>query len=195
MKVTALLPQWLSTLLKAAIRPGDRHDLVWELRRRWSGEPSLPPGPIQNIMVICYGNICRSPFAQLHLAALCPHLEIRSAGLEAGDRKPVEPGALRVGRELGVELTDHASHRLDADDVDWADLIIGMQGRHKEVIRKRWSNVRGKVRLLGDFLPNAPHSIEDPWGESDEVFRSILERIVNANEILARRLCTEGEGS
>ncbi len=145
-------------------------------------------------MVICHGNICRSPFAERRLALCCPQLEVRSAGLAAGGDDPVQPGALRIGTEFGVDLSDHISHRLDADDIEWADLILGMQGRHEASVRQRWPLGRPKMRLLGDFLPSVPHEIEDPWGETDEVFRSVFERISLATVRIGQILNEEHEG-
>ena len=139
-------------------------------------------------MVICQGNICRSPFAERQLAARCPHLEVRSAGLRARDGDPAQPGALRIGLEFGVELADHKAHRLGEDDIEWADLIIGMQGWHQSSIRQRGPIGTPKVRLLGDFLPSAPHAVEDPWGGSDDFFRAVFEIISRANDRLAQLL-------
>ena len=166
----------------------ERADVQAEVRRRLSGEPPLPEGARENILVICYGNICRSPFAGIDLQRLNPSLSIRTAGLEAGEEKPPEPPALRIAAEMGVDLGSHGSHRMTASDAKWADLVIGMQGRHERTIRQRWPDAAHKVRLLGDYLETAPHLIEDPWGQEDRVFRSVFERIRRANERLSERL-------
>lgn len=194
-RLTSWLPSWARTTLRVLYSSDGRHDWRHERRRRRSGEPPLPPGPIRTVMVICYGNICRSPFAGAELAVRCPGLEIRSAGLEARDGKPPEPPALRVAREMGLDLVAHAAHRLDAEDIEWADLIIAMQGRHVACIQQRWPGGEAGVRLLGDFLPGPPHAIEDPWGREDDVFRSVFDRIVRANERLAELLREEARDS
>jgi protein-tyrosine phosphatase len=181
-------PSWLRIVARALRSSNDRHDLVFEFRRRRRGEPLLPAGPIRRVMVICQGNICRSPFAGRQLAAGCPQLEVRSAGLKAREGDPAQPGALKIGSEFGVDLTDHAAHRLSQEDIDWADLIIGMQGWHQASVRQRWPAGNAKVRLLGDFLPSAPHAVDDPWGGTDEFFRAFFEKISRANERLSALL-------
>jgi protein-tyrosine phosphatase len=113
---------------------------------------------------------------------------VRTAGLAAGIGNPAEPGACRVAMEFGVELADHASHPLTDEYVEWADLILAMQGRHSAAIRRRWPSAAHKVRLLGDFLESSPHAIEDPWGQEDAVFHSVFSRIVRANESLTKLL-------
>jgi protein-tyrosine phosphatase len=101
-----------------------------------------------------------------------PQLEVRSAGLKAREGDPAQPGALKFGSEFGVDLTDHAAHRLGQEDIDWADLIIGMQGWHQACVRQRWPAGTVKIRLLGDLLPSAPHAIDDPRGGTDEFFQA-----------------------
>ncbi len=169
------------SIVRAARSIRIRDDLRHEFRRRRRGEPSLPGGPIRSVVVICHGNICRSPFAGLDLAARNAHLEVRTAGLAAGSGSPPEPGALRVARKIGLELDGHRSKPLTDEDVEWADLILGMQGRHSVEIRRRWPQSVHKVRLLGDFLPRRPYAIEDPWGEEDAVFYTVFTRIIQAN--------------
>jgi protein-tyrosine phosphatase len=142
------------------------------------------------VIVICQGNICRSPFGERHLAAQCPHLDVRSAGLKARDGDPVQPAALRIGSEFGVDLEDHAAHLLRDVDVEWADLILGMQGWHQASVHRQWPNASAKVRLLGDFLTNAPHTVEDPWGAPDDFFRAVFEQISLANARLSRLLAS-----
>lgn len=175
-------PSPLRVLARALRSSAERQDLTHELRRRMRGEPALPDGPIRRIMVICHGNICRSPFAERHLAVHCPGIEIRSAGLEAGEGDPAQPGALRIAAGFDIDLSDHAAHRLDSKDMDWADLVIGMTGRHQATVQRRWPQGRAKVRLLGDYLPDTPHAIEDPWGQDDAVFLAIFQRIALANQ-------------
>lgn len=193
MRSSAAKITWLRVVARVLRSTNDRQDLVSELRRRRRGEPELPRGPIEKVMVICQGNICRSPFAERQLATRCPQLQVRSAGLKAREGDPAQPGALRIGPEFGIDLANHAAHRLDEADVEWADLIIGMQGWHEAWIRQRWPAGRTKVRLLGDFLPSAPHAVDDPWGGTDELFRVIFEKISRANERLSELLAAKGE--
>jgi protein-tyrosine-phosphatase len=186
--VRSVAPSWLRTLVRAVRSPEVRSDLHHEFRRRRGSEPLLPAGPIRRVVVICHGNICRSPFAGVDLAIRNADIEVRSAGLAAGTGNPAEPGASRTAREFGVELAGHVSQPLTDRDVEWADLILAMQGRHPAAICRCWPQATHKVRLLGDFLPRRPYAIEDPWGEEDAVFQSVFLRIVQANERVSELL-------
>ena len=95
-----------------------REDLWHEWRRRRAGSIALPGGPIRRVMVICHGNICRSPYAAELLARRSGGLEVRSAGLEASEGKPAEPGARRIAKRRGIDLDAHGAHRLEDPDVD-----------------------------------------------------------------------------
>lgn len=191
--LTARIPSWARTTVRVVRSTDSRQDFVYEMRRRWNGEPQLPTGPIRTVMVICHGNICRSPFAGAELARRKPDLQVRSAGLEAGEGNSAELFAGRMAQEFGVDLTGHKAHRLSAEDIAWADLIVAMQGHHVAKVRRRWPGAEKSVRLLGDFLPSAPYAIEDPWGREADVFSAVFERIVKANERLAELLIARGE--
>ncbi len=191
MSATAGIRRRLRPLIEILRSSDARRDLRWELGRRSRGEPSLPEGPIRNVLVICLGNICRSPFAEHLLAAACPDVQVRSAGFEARDGDPAEPDAIRVASEFGVDLSDHAAHRITLADLAWADLIVGMTGRHSGMLQDRWPEHAPKLRLLGDFLAAPPHAIADPWGCPAAEFRLVYRQIRLATTRLSACLATE----
>jgi protein-tyrosine phosphatase len=165
-----------------------RADAWHELRRRVRGEPLLPEGPLDHLLVLCHGNICRSPFAAALLAARLPTREVRSGGLHAGDANPADATAARCADRLGVSLAAHRSRRVDADLLAWADLVLVMEGSHAAAIRRDWPRFASRVRLLGDYLPDPPHLLSDPWGAPEPVFDRVFHRIVTAVDNLAKRL-------
>ena len=178
----------LASGLRAA--PG-RENARYEVARLLAGEPALPAA-VERVVVICQGNICRSPFAAALLARALPELEIRSAGLAASGGDPAEPGAIRVATEHGLDLRGHRSTRMDAALADWAQLILGMEGHHVYGVARRWPEAQGKTRIVGDFAARVPRLIPDPWGLPDEVFRDTFGRIAAAVDGLAGRLRREG---
>ena len=105
----AAAPPWLRTLVQAVRSAEVREDLHHEFRRGRGREPSLPAGPIRRVVVICHGNICRSPFAGIDLATRNAGVKVRSAGLAAGTGNPAEPGARRAAQNFDIELINHAS--------------------------------------------------------------------------------------
>src|SRR5262245_55242849 len=119
--------QWLRTLARLVRSRPARQDARHELRRRLREEPALPDGPLRRVLVLCHGNICRSPFAEALLTARIPGLEVRSAGLHAADGHPADPSAVACAQRMGVSLAAHRSARVTAELVAWADLVLVMQ--------------------------------------------------------------------
>jgi protein-tyrosine phosphatase len=179
-------------MARLALSPTTRQDARHELRRRVRGEPSLPDGRLDRLLVLCHGNICRSPFAAALLAARLPTRDVRSAGLQAGEGSPADPMAVVCARRMGVALTQHRSARASAEALAWADLIVVMQGCHAAAIAREWPQFRGRVRLLGDYLSAPPYLLPDPWGEAEAVFERVFTRIKAAVERLVSRIETSG---
>ena len=89
---------------------------------------------------------------------------------------------------FGIDLADHRAHRMNEADAGWADVILGMEGHHVATVQREWPSARRKALLLGDFLPQPPFRIDDPWGREDAYFEMTFDRIGLAVDRLAQRL-------
>ncbi len=187
-RIRSWAPEWLRALVRLLRSAEARQDARHELRRRMRGEPDLPDGPLRHLLVLCHGNICRSPFAEVLLAARMPAREVRSAGLHAGDGNPADPSAIACAQRMDVSLAAHRSARVGAELLGWADLVLVMQGSHAAEIERRWPQYSGRVRLLGDFLPAPPHVLPDPYGQEDQIFDRVFARLRIAVERLTARM-------
>ena len=158
-----------------------RQNLRFERRRHRTGTPRLYPTP-QRILVVCHGNICRSPFAAALIAARfgAAGFEVRSAGLYAGEGALADDSAKRTALRFGADLDAHRARHFESSDLEWADLTLVMEGHQALEIVKRFPSGDSRVCLLGDFLPGPPFTIDDPFGRSDSVFVSTFERIALA---------------
>ena len=83
--------------------------------------------------MVCTGNICRSPMAELLLreraARLRLPVHVSSAGLIC-DHEPAQPHAVDTLHRLGIDLTGHRSRIIDYSMLAGSGLIIGMEMRH-----------------------------------------------------------------
>lgn len=85
------------------------------------------------ILFLCTGNLCRSPMAEYFLLDLADRrrlsLDVRSAGT-ARQGVPSPPEVVTAMSRFGLDLSGHRSRTFTEDDLEGADLIIGMERRH-----------------------------------------------------------------
>lgn len=134
-----------------------------------------------DVLFVCYGNICRSPFAAgVARTTLSPTVTIRSAGT-SGDTARRSPSiARRVAREFGVDLDGHRSRPLTADDVAAAEAIFVFDERNHRDVRRRFPQARGKVHLLGALSDDGPLIVDDPIDGGEQEFRRVYAEIAHA---------------
>ncbi len=85
-----------------------------------------------NILVVCTGNICRSPAAaQLLEQRLGAHATITSAGLGAVAGAPLDPKMAAALQSLGLTPAEHAGRQLTDQMVAQADLVLTMDEAHR----------------------------------------------------------------
>ncbi len=115
----------------------------------------------RQLLVVCHGNMCRSPFAAARLAARLPFDDwhVFSAGAHAVENRPVTKQTLRVAAEFGVDLSAHRSRLVDLDQVRYSGLILTMSHLQAETIAQMERGASSRIRLLGAFAP-----VANLWG-------------------------------
>lgn len=101
-----------------------------------------------DIIVMCTGNICRSPMGEVMLQARLDAAGVPATVTSAGlllEHEPADPHAREVVAEMGLDLSRHRSRILDRDRAARTDLLIGMEQRH----------VREAVMLEPDVMERA----------------------------------------
>jgi protein-tyrosine phosphatase len=132
---------------------------------------------------VCYGNICRSPYAAAYLrraldAASSDAIAVDSAGL-IGPGRPANEQAASIASERGLDLSGHRSRLLVRADAAAADLVLVMTRAQRDLLIRQFGVRADGVELLGDFDTEDPPSrdILDPYGKADEVFRTVFTQI------------------
>lgn len=137
----------------------------------------------KRIMIVCVGNICRSPTAE-HLlrGALAPSdIVVSSAGLGALKNKPIEATARSILEEHGHVLGDHSGRQLNSALINESDLILVMEKNHIDGVLSIAPEARGKVFLLGKWQDN--REIPDPYRQGKPAFAhayALIDAAVNA---------------
>ncbi len=104
-----------------------------------TGGPAGPAAP-WHILIVCTGNLCRSPMAQYLAAALlqealgtaaAPGVTVTSAGTSARDGTPIHPHAASVLAGRGLDPRAFTTRRLHAGLLDSADLVLCAERGHR----------------------------------------------------------------
>ena len=145
----------------------------------------------QHVLVMCYGNICRSPFAAARLAHLLAPLGVRvsSAGLHGPDRPTPREGR-EAARARGVDLDAHRSRLVTDALVRDADVIVVMDALQARAIVSRFGGRAEQIVWLGDLdsKPIQTRRIHDPERQSVTVFAEVYERIERCVTAMAAAL-------
>lgn len=99
----------------------------------------------ESILVVCIGNICRSPMAERLLKHALPNKTISSAGLGALVGEGADPCAQQLLLAEGIDLSDHVARQLNADLVASHELILVMTERQKTGLESEYPSARGRV--------------------------------------------------
>lgn len=135
---------------------------------------------IKSVLVVCVGNICRSPTGERLFKRALPDLDVRSAGLGALVGHPADKTASEVAAEQGLSLEGHEAQQLTAEMCRNVDLILVMEKRHIEQVNRIDPAARGKTMLLGHWLNQK--EIADPYRKSREAFEEIYGLLENATQ-------------
>lgn len=145
-------------------------------------------GVPRRILVVCYGNICRSPYAAEALrqrleAGAGSSVQVDSAGL-FGPGRAAHPDAVAVGRARGLQLDGHESRLVRAQDAGTCDLALVMTRAQRHTLVEEYGFRAEQVELMADFDRGATptREIQDPYGKPVRVFEAVFDQIDRAVE-------------
>ena len=132
----------------------------------------------REILVVCHGNVCRSPYLQAVLQRALPELAVMSAGFFGSDR-PVPQISVTLSAKRGFDLSRSRSRPLTQSTVSNADLVIVMDSHQAHQIARTFLINRARIVIAGDLDPrfDASRAITDPWNRSSDVFASSFDRL------------------
>jgi protein-tyrosine-phosphatase len=146
------------------------------------------------ILIVCTGNLCRSPMAMALLQARLARdearqgWEVESAGIWATEGRPASVHAVAEMAEREIDLQNHLARPVTRDMVAEANLVLVMTRSHAEALKTAFPDQAHKVYLLSEMI-GREYDIYDPYGgsrieytytaqELEDLIESGYERIV-----------------
>jgi protein-tyrosine-phosphatase len=156
-----------------------------------------------NILFVCSANMCRSPIAEalfrhlIELGKVNSDWEAASAGIWAFDGNRAAEGVVRAMQRRGINIRAHRAQSIRSELVKGSDLILTMEGNHKEALQAAFPKYKDRIYLLTEMV-GLSHDIRDPIGGSaadyddtvDELERLLVDGLGQINALVEN---TDGE--
>ena len=151
---------------------------------------------MKHILLLCVGNICRSPIAEALLKQAFPDKTVWSAGLGALVGNRADPLSIDIAAAHGLDLQAHRAQQLASWMVQTAELILVMEKTHKTEVEQLYPLTRGKVFRLGDVsnsagsahAGDAQFDIADPYRQPKAAFEAAYAAIARGVAAWAPRI-------
>lgn len=151
----------------------------------------------KRILVVCTGNICRSPVAAAMLQQGLEDIEVMSAGIAAG-QGGAEQRLAALAKADGYDLSQHQARQVDRNLLAEADLVLVMSVKQRQVIARKWPEMLGKTLLFGMWRTDKSiddRDIPDPYQRSDEVCQLVYNMIKTASLAWREKLKNTGNSN
>ena len=153
---------------------------------------TTPTGTPYRVAVVCLGNICRSPMAdvvvndRLEAAGLDDRVEVVSAGTGGWHvGGPMDRRAAALLTTHGYDATRHRAQQFDADWFDDVDLVLAMDAdNYADLVAL---GPRDRVRMFRDFDPQGDagdRDVPDPYFGGDDGFEYVLAIVERTADVL-----------
>jgi protein-tyrosine phosphatase len=130
---------------------------------------------INNILILCIGNICRSPIAEALFADRFKQASLdtvtSSAGLAALVAKPADTVGQALMLERGFDISNHRARQISPEILFGSDLILTMTTDQQKQVELKYPSTCGRVHRLGKW---GCYDVPDPFQRPKLVFEQAL---------------------
>lgn len=146
-----------------------------------------------SILVVCLGNICRSPTAEFMFRHYLPTRQISSAGLVAclhrdGTGWDMDGQSRIIAEQNGLDCPKHRARQLTSELVTQSDLILVMENKQRSAIAAKYPQALSKTMLLGQWFPGGSKEVPDPYRRSEEVYQQVYDLVDISVQAWVKRL-------
>ncbi len=112
---------------------------------------------MSTILVVCTGNICRSPIAEGFLRQLLQDrgiegISVDSAGVSGLRGYPADPEAVRAAAEQEVDISNHRARRVNPAMIERADLVMAMTAEQRDAVIGRVPDATDRTFTLKELV-------------------------------------------
>lgn len=140
------------------------------------------------ILVVCTGNICRSPMGERLLAHALQkeaeplkNLKVASAGTHAASGQAASYHSVKALDKVGIDLTDHQSQPVDEDLLKRSVAVFCMSQSHRDILTTLYPEYADRFHLYREFMERPERSdIIDPFGLNASAYENSLDNMVEA---------------
>ncbi|NNE30193.1 MAG: low molecular weight phosphotyrosine protein phosphatase [Saprospiraceae bacterium] len=148
------------------------------------------------ILMVCLGNICRSPLAEGIMKEIVQRegidWEIDSAGTGAWHAgETPDPRSVEVSRRNGIHIADQRARQFTAEDFSVFDYILAMDASNFRDILKLapTEDARQKVEMIMNYAyPGENRRVPDPYYGGPSGFDDVFELLTHGCEAVLRQL-------
>lgn len=144
------------------------------------------------VLMVCLGNICRSPLAEGILASKVVGLnvEVDSAGTAAyhvGNLPDVR--SIEIARKKGIDITNQSARQIKSIDLEIFDYIYAMDETNYKNILALATTAQQKAKvfmIMNELLPNENVSVPDPYYGGDDGFKNVYDMLDKACDVVVK---------
>ncbi len=140
---------------------------------------------IDSVLMVCVGNICRSPMAEGLMRRSLPGSAVSSAGLGALVGMPADPLAVELMRERDADISAHRARQIQERLISESGLVLVMELAHQRFLEAQYPVARGKIFRLCE---NIKADVADPYRRGRDDFEEALRLIAHGVDSWSARI-------
>lgn len=145
------------------------------------------------ILMVCLGNICRSPLAEGILQSkVGASVFVDSAGTSGFHQGELpDSRSIQVAKKHGLDITKQRSRKFTRKDFAEFDLIYAMDiSNYQDIVSLAYTEKdKEKVKMiLNESYPNQNRNVPDPYYGGDMGFENVYTMLDEACEVIASKL-------